>query len=102
MKFQTTASFDSDYRRLSEAEVKLFWEALGAFVAACDRYASDSSAKWPASLRVKDVEGAPGVREMTWSSSGPAGRATFEWIDIDGALGLRWRRTGGHSIFKRP
>ena len=102
MKFETTESFDADYRRLSQAEVKLFREALGVFVPACDRYASDSSVKWPASVRVKDVEGAPGVWEMTWSFSGPDGRATFEWIDIDGALGLRWRRIGGHAIFKRP
>jgi hypothetical protein len=27
--------------------------------------------------------------EMTWSFNGPDGRATFEWIAIDGELGLR-------------
>jgi hypothetical protein len=102
VKFETTESFDSDYRRLSEAEAEMFREALRIFIPACDRYAGDSSMKWPASLRVKDVEAAPGVWEMTWSFSGPEGRATFEWIDIDGVLGLRWRRIGGHSIVKRP
>jgi hypothetical protein len=101
VKFQTTESFDSDYRRLTEAEAGMFREVLAAFIPACDRYAGDSSAKWPAALRVKRVEGAPGVWEMTWSFAGPDGRATFEWIDIDGALGLRWRRIGGHAIFKR-
>jgi len=27
---------------------------------------------------------------------------TFEWIRIDGELAERWRRIGGHSIFKNP
>jgi hypothetical protein len=102
VKFETTESFDADYRRLSEREAEMFRKALKVFIPACDRYGSDASMKWPASLRVKDVEGAPGVWEMTWSFSGPDGRATFEWIDIDGGLGLRWRRVGGHSIFERP
>ena len=57
---------------------------------------------WPASLRVKAVESAPGIWEMTWSFSGPDGRATFEWVQIDGTLGVRWRRIGGHAIFRRP
>jgi hypothetical protein len=34
--------------------------------------------------------------------SSPDGRATFEWIQIDGALGVRWRRIGDHSIIERP
>jgi hypothetical protein len=37
---------------------------------------------------------------MTWSFSGPDGRATFEFVQSDGTLGIRWRRVGGHSIFK--
>jgi len=53
-------------------------------------------------LRVKDVEGAPGVCEVTFNFSGPDVRATFEWIRIDGALAVRWRRIGGHEVFKTP
>jgi hypothetical protein len=102
VKFETTRSFDADYRGLSEAEAKRFRRALETFIAACDRYAADPSATWPASVRVRDVEGAPGIREMTWSFSGPDGRATFEFVQIDGSLGIRWRRIGNHSIFKRP
>jgi hypothetical protein len=41
---------------------------------------------------------APGLFEMTWSFSGPDGRATFEWIDLDGEPAVRWRRIGGHLI----
>jgi len=39
---------------------------------------------------------------MTWSFSGPDGRATFEWVTIDGVLAVRWRRIGGHGVFKQP
>jgi hypothetical protein len=102
MKFEVLDSFRADYARLSEAEKRRFNEVLPAFVAACDRYAADSSTSWPASLRAKDVEGAPGIFEMTWSFVGPDGRATFEWTAIEGAHGLRWRRIGGHRILMEP
>jgi len=102
VKYVVTDSFTADFRRLSEEEKRLFRAALPAFVAACERYAEAPSAKWPAALRVRDVEGAPGIWEMTWSFRGPDGRATFEWIQIEGNLGLRWRRIGGHSIFGTP
>jgi hypothetical protein len=102
VKYAVLESFMADYKRLSASEQDLFKKALRAFIEACDRYAVDSSTAWPASLRVKDVENAPGVLEMTWSFSGPDGRATFEWIQIDGQLAVRWRRLGGHAIFKNP
>ena len=102
MKFETTRSFDRDYAGLTKSEQKLFRTALAGFVPACDRYSNDPAATWPTGLRVKDVEGAPGIWEMTWSFAGPDGRATFEWIQIEGQLGLRWRRIGSHKILKRP
>ena len=102
MKFQTTRSFEADFAGLSDVEKRLFRDALRVFVPACDRLAADPSARWPASLRVRDVEGARGIWEMTWSFAGPAGRATFEFVQIEGALGIRWRRVGGHAIFRAP
>lgn len=102
MKYVVLDSFKADYKRLSRREQGLFKKALPGFVAACDRYATDPSAAWPASLRVKDVERAPDIWEMTWSFGGPDGRATFEWVEIDGQLAARWRRIGGHEIFKSP
>ncbi len=102
MKFQTTRRFDGDFARLSDVEKQLVGDALKVFVPACDRYAGNSAARWPASLRVKDVESAPGVWEMTWGFAGPDGRATFEFVQIDEALGVRWRRIDGHSILKKP
>ena len=102
MKFEVTDAFRADRKRLSKSEQRLVSEALAAFVAACDRYAADPTAAWPSSLRVKNVEGAPGVLEMTWSFSGPDGRATFAWSQVDGQLAVRWRRIGGHEIFSKP
>ncbi len=102
MKFEVTDAFRGDRKRLSESERRLVGEVLPTFVAACDRYAADPNTAWPASFRVKNVEGAPGIFEMTWSFSGPDGRATFEWVQMDGQLAVRWRRIGGHSIFKNP
>ncbi len=102
MKFVVLDTFRADYKRLSAKEQALFKKSLPAFVAACDRFAKDSKAAWPASLRVKSLQSAPGILEMTWSFSGPGGRATFEWVQLEGELAVRWRRIGGHAIFERP
>jgi hypothetical protein len=102
VKYETTPAFDADFKRLTEDEQKLFRKALTAFIPAADRLAADPAARWPKSLRVKDVEGAAGIWEMTWSFSGPDGRATFEWITIDGERAIRWRRVGVHEVFKEP
>jgi len=102
VKFEVTASSKGDWNRLSESERRLFRNLLPTFNEACNRIAADPTAKFPASLRVKDVEHAPGILEMTWSFSGPAGRATFEWVAIEGSRGVRWRRIGGHASFKKP
>ena len=100
MKYVVAESFRADYQRLSASERERFRQVLGAFVPACDRFVVDPSVAWPASLRVKDVENAPGVWEMTWSFAGPDGRATFEWVEVDGEPAIRWRRIGGHRILK--
>lgn len=102
MKYVVLASFKGDYERLSDRERALFKRVLSVFVAACDRYAGDPTTPWPASLRVKSVERAPGILEMTWSFNGPDGRATFEWIHVDGELAVRWRRIGTHRILRAP
>lgn len=103
MKYQTTEAFKGDLRRLSKDERKLFQEAVRAhFIPAAERRAADPAGPWPKRLRVKDVKGAPGIWEMTWSFSGPDGRATWEWAQIDGEPAIRWRRVGNHSIFDKP
>lgn len=52
-------------------------------------------------LRIKGLEGAAGVFELTWA---PDGRATFEYGAevVAGEQHVIWRRVGTHSIFSRP
>jgi hypothetical protein len=107
VRFETTHSFEADYRKLSDREKRLFREAANKLNKACDAaFARRGRPHWPKALRVKDVEGAPGIWEMTWSFSGPDGRATWEWtsIELEGRAVpvLRWRRIGGHAIFSDP
>jgi hypothetical protein len=103
MKFELTPAFEGDWARLSGSERATFREVVTErFHPACERRRADPTSAWPTSLRVKDVEGAPGIWEMTWSFAGPDGRATFEWIEIRGEPGIRWRRIGGHAIFGAP
>ena len=103
MKFETSARFDGDVERLTKGEQQLFMRVLQQrFIPACDRYAADPSSRWPAGLRVKPVQSKLGILEMTWSFSGPDGRATFEFVTVDGQLRVRWRRVGGHDIFGQP
>ena len=103
MKFELTPAIEGDWARLSGSERATFREVVTErFHPACERRRADPTSAWPTSLRVKDVEGAPGIWEMTWSFAGPDGRATFEWIEIRGEPGIRWRRIGGHAIFGAP
>ena len=88
----------------------MFRESVAVFSDACDRVQADPSQAWPSSLRVKSVRSAPGVFEMTWSFSGPDGRATWEWCTISSMENgvevnrpaVRWRRVGNDAIFKKP
>jgi hypothetical protein len=99
VRFVVTDSARRDYARLPAHERELFDAAVPPFNEACDRHAAGPAEPWPRSLRVRGVVGAPGIWEMTWSFAGPDGRATFEWIEIDGQPAIRWRRIGGHAIF---
>lgn len=103
MKFERTPVFDGDWRRLSNEEREKFkaW-VYEKFHPACEMRAKDSSRPWPKSVRVSQLTEHPGIMETTWSFSGPDGRATFEWIVVDGEPRIRWRRIGGHGVFKKP
>ena len=103
MKFETTPAFDSDFRRLKAEHRATFRDVVKTkFVPACEACSADPATPWPRSLRVKSVQGAPGVLEMTWSFSSPDGRATFEFVTVKGELRCRWRRVGDHDVFKSP
>lgn len=105
MRFERTESFKADFRRLTKEEREMFRTAALEFSAACDRHVK-SRAAFPGKFRAKDVEGAKGVLEMTWSFASPDGRATWAWttVDIDGVTypAVLWRRVGSHRIFSNP
>jgi hypothetical protein len=102
VKFERTDSFTSDWRRLSDAERELFRSAIKQFYVAAERIVADPLARRPGSLRIKRIVNAPRIWEMTWSFASLDGRATFEWVEIDGTSGIRWRRIGTHEIFREP
>jgi hypothetical protein len=103
MKYERTDSFLADFKMLKKEHRDTFLKTLREeLIPACESCAEDPSSSWPKSLRVKSVQGAEGIWEMTWSLSGPDGRATFELIKIGGEIAIRWRRVGDHAVFKRP
>jgi hypothetical protein len=95
MRYQRTDRFKADYRSLRPAEREQFKGAVRALNQAAGTEQDPHQIAWPSRLRIKDVNSAPGVMEMTWSFSGPDGRATFELTRVDGHLGVRWRRLDG-------
>ena len=102
MRFERTDSFKADYQRLTDSEKELFRGAIRAINSAFDRRTPGQAPAWPRRLRIRSVAGARGVFEMTWSFAGPDGRATFEFVNMEGETGIRWRRVGGHAIFGEP
>lgn len=94
--YSTAERFWRDYHKLAAAERKAFRAAVKEFVKDLP------TGRFRASLRVKGVEGAEGVFEMTWL--GGNGRATFEYGKqlSKGDPHIIWRRIGGHEIFRKP
>jgi hypothetical protein len=91
--FATTARFRRDYARLTPAQQERFRKVVVTeFVADAD------AGQLRPGLRVKGVQGAPGVYEMTWA---PDGRATWQYgpEQRPGAPHVIWRRVGTHAIF---
>jgi hypothetical protein len=90
-----TARFLRDYEGLSASERNAFMTAVRAFVEDLPR------GRFGPSLRVKGVQVAPGVFEMTWADDG---RATWQYGPevTEGQPHIIWRRIGGHDIFASP
>lgn len=90
------ARFRADFERLTPAQ-------QAAFLAAVDQFVDDlrSGRTFRKGLRVKGIQGASGIFEMTWADDG---RATFEYGAevVKGEAHVVWRRVGTHSVFKRP
>jgi hypothetical protein len=92
--YERTARFDRDLALLGADDRARFREAVVKFVE--DLLASS----FRPGLRIRGVEGAPGVLEMTWA---PNGRATFQYGQSrGGGPHVIWRRVGTHDIFREP
>jgi hypothetical protein len=103
VKFERTPRFDNDFKALPREHRNRFLEVVPAFHASCVAYLADPGQQiWPAALRVSRLTNASGVWEMTWSFASPDGRATFEFVTVDGETRVRWRRIGRHRIFSDP
>jgi hypothetical protein len=94
---EVLASFWRDWDRLTPQQQRAFREAVAQFIA---DIANGDQGFLPR-LRVKRVQGRPGVWEMSWA---PDGRATFEYgTEVRrGEAHVIWRRIGTHSVFRRP
>ena len=90
------ARFRADFDRLTPVQQAAFLLAVAQFV---DDLRSDRPFR--KGLRVRGIQGASGIFEMTWADDG---RATFEYGDevVEGEAHVVWRRVGTHSVFKRP
>lgn len=91
--FATTPRFTADYKKLTPEQAERFRRVVTtAFAPDAD------SGRFRPGLRVKGVQGAPGVYEMTWA---PDGRATWEYGEekVPGKPHVIWRRVGTHAIF---
>lgn len=90
------ARFRADFERLTPAQQAAFLMAVGQLVEDLR-----SARQFRKGLRVKGIQGASGIFEMTWADDG---RATFEYGDeaVEGEPHVIWRRVGTHSIFKHP
>ena len=93
--FRALPRFLRDYARLSDEQVRQWKRALRVFV-----HGLQEGSLSPG-LRVKRVQGHPGVWELSWA---PDGRATFTYGDEirPGDPHVIWRRIGTHDIFRRP
>ena len=91
-----TDRFYKDFATLTAGE-------KAAFRLAVSKLVEDFNAGRPAraGLRVKGVQGAPGIFEFTWAGDG---RATFQFGEERhaGNPHVIWRRIGGHDIFNAP
>lgn len=93
--FETTERFDRDYERLTQRQREAFERALERFIERAD------TGDFPGGLRVKPMQGAAGIWEMSWAHDG---RATFQYGDEvrPGMRHVIWRRVGTHEVFDRP
>jgi len=93
--YESLRAFRRDYKRLSRQQQLAWQQAVRRLVTGLKAGRLDPA------LRVKRVQGYPGVWEISWA---PDGRATFHYGEEvrSGDPHVVWRRIGTHGIFRRP
>lgn len=94
--YEPLPRFDKDWEQLSDDQRRRFMEAVGEF-----KEDLAAGGQMRSSLRVKGVQAASGVFELSWDGDG---RATWSYGDeqVPGEPHIVWRRIGTHDIFKNP
>jgi hypothetical protein len=94
--FETFERFLREWSRLTPDQQAALATAVRKFHA--DLVAGEGFRK---GIRIKNVQGAPGVFELTWADDG---RATWQYgpEQREGHVHIVWRRIGTHDIFGAP
>ncbi|WP_326829640.1 hypothetical protein OIE13_05725 [Streptosporangium sp. NBC_01810] len=98
--FMTTTRFEKDYALLDPSDKDRFKRTVKEqFVP--DLIDLPRGGRFRPGLRVKGIQGASGILEMTWA---PDGRATFEFgpPERGNEPHIIWRRVGTHDVFRSP
>ncbi len=97
--YDQTDQFRRDLKKLSDPERLLFKDAVEKFV---EDLRTLPRGQFRGGLRVKPMQDADGVFEMTWESENE--RATFQYGDelTQDDPHIIWRRVGGHAVFGDP
>ncbi|MYS37204.1 hypothetical protein K388_07330 [Streptomyces sp. KhCrAH-43] len=97
--YETLPRFTSDLDRLTPEQRRKFRQTVAAFVEDL------RTGRFRAGLRIKRVQQATGIYELTWSmGTGPAGRATWQYGPAlrPDTPHIIWRRIGTHDILTGP
>jgi hypothetical protein len=97
VKYVRTAGSLIDLRRLPDEHRKLFVQAVHEVLRpALDAGAHKGAAPRPRALRAHRI--GPDY-SMTWSFTGPDGRALFRLAEVAGEPVVVWLRVGNHGIY---
>lgn len=93
--YDVTNSFRRDVDRLTKVQRTALNKAIKAFVK------DPGKGRFRKGLRVKGIQGAPGIFETTWADDG---RCTFEYGPEvrPGEPHIIWRRCGTHQVLSGP
>jgi hypothetical protein len=94
--YTTLPRFQRDYVQLLPEDQRRFKQAVAKLIEDLKR-----GEGFRPGLRVRGIQGAAGVFEMTWA---PNGRATFEYGEPlqEGHVHVLWRRIGTHAVLDSP